>query len=180
MQTLAMILASTIRGEIGSRNVIPWRLKGDLPRFKLLTHDNVVIMGRKTFESMGSVPLPERINFVVSKTMEPQPWVFPTIESAIKAAMERYPEKTIYLIGGTAIYEYGLAHADRIELTLVLDRPDRSNIVYDAVIPNFNIDKGDWIVVKSRTAEDSPVGNSAITLPSHRYITLDRKIKEQR
>lgn len=171
MQKLIMILASTIRGEIGVKNRLPWKLRGDLARFAMLTYDNVIIMGRKTYESMGFEALSGRVNYIVSKSMK---GAFDSIEQAIATAKENYPEKDIYLIGGVSIYEYGLKHADVIELTLVQDDERVRSIPYDAVIPDFHLSKEDWTVRLCRVVEQPSSNDSVLTQISHRYIRLER------
>lgn len=176
MQKLIMILAATPRGEIGYKNQLPWKLKYDLKNFRQLTIDQVVIMGRKTFESLGSCPLPERINFVVSESIGHHSWVFPSIEDAVEAARERYPEKDIFLIGGVSLYEYGLKHADRIELTLVADTKERLQIEYDTAIPNFqeSMSSDTWKQMVVHNVFEKVSENSALSIPSHSFIRFDR------
>lgn len=102
---------------IGIDNILPWpRLKGDLPRFKKLTTDQVVIMGRKTWESLPDQILPFRINYVISR--EPDKYdpgltnLFwcKTVEKAIECAKAHFPPKEIYIIGGEQIYRHSLAN----------------------------------------------------------------------
>ena len=66
----SIVLAMTQSGGIGYQNRLPWKLSQDLKRFKNITSGGVVVMGRKTFESMNCKPLPNRTNVVISKTMK--------------------------------------------------------------------------------------------------------------
>ena len=96
---------------IGVQGKLPWCCRGDMEWFKFQTLHNVVIMGRKTYESIGH-PLVKRINFVVSKTWElpPDEGVFclNSLERCIKVA-ELY-NKDIFIIGGSQLYNYALEH----------------------------------------------------------------------
>jgi dihydrofolate reductase len=115
---LSLIVAVAENGVIGARNGLPWRIPADLKRFKLLTRGHPVIMGRKTYDSIGK-PLPERRNIVITRQ---DGWTaagvesVATLEAAIKLC-EREPE--IFVIGGAQIYALALPHADRLYLTRV-------------------------------------------------------------
>ncbi|MBK0062690.1 MULTISPECIES: dihydrofolate reductase [unclassified Acinetobacter] len=109
---------------IGKANALPWHISADLKHFKQLTQAGVVIMGRKTLESMGRT-LPNRINWVI--TRDPA-WSFedtkvaPTIEAALQGAakdVQHTDKKTLFIIGGGEIFKQTLDIADRLELTHV-------------------------------------------------------------
>lgn len=140
MRYLNMILAATKDGHIGYNNTLPWKLKGDLKRFKTLTENKCVIMGRKTFESLGSKPLSNRINVVVSntlsksKSLDGELIVVNTITEAIAYAKNNTPDEA-FLIGGVSLFDYGFKYANRIYLTEVIEYPD---VPYDATILDFN------------------------------------------
>ena len=68
---MKLILACDLNGGIGYKNKLPWYIPLDLKRFKNLTQNGVVVMGRKTWESLPKKPLPKRVNVVVSKTLQP-------------------------------------------------------------------------------------------------------------
>ncbi|CAK86280.1 unnamed protein product (macronuclear) [Paramecium tetraurelia] len=108
-KTFSMVLAMTLNGGIGYQNRLPWKLKEDLQRFKKITTGGIVIMGRKTFESMNSKPLPNRVNVVISKNMKSsnEVQVFPRIEDALQ--FYNTSHQKLYLIGGKRIFEEGLA-----------------------------------------------------------------------
>jgi dihydrofolate reductase len=114
MVDIYLIAAVDENGIIGDSqsNTIPWYLPEDLKRFKALTADNVVIMGRKTWESLPRKPLPERFNVVLTKdVMEfcstikgtPPHLVTDDFDHAIKMMKELYD--SIFIIGGAKIYE---------------------------------------------------------------------------
>jgi dihydrofolate reductase len=111
-----MIYAVSPEGVIGLDNRVPWHHPGDFRRFKRVTIGSAVIMGRKTFESMGK-PLPGRRNLVVtSRTMGGVECV-PSLE----AALERCAGQQVWLIGGARIYAEGMKYADVIDVTYVPD-----------------------------------------------------------
>jgi dihydrofolate reductase len=107
-----------LRGVIGRAGGLPWRLPDDLKRFKALTLGKTVIMGRKTFESIGR-PLPQRRNIVV--TRDPR---FAALGIEVAASLEAAlalcrQEPEVMVIGGAEIYRAALPLADKIELTRV-------------------------------------------------------------
>ena len=107
---------------IGKGNALPWHISADLKHFKAITQGGVVIMGRKTLESMGRA-LPNRVNWVISR--DPN-WQFDavqvahSIEDALNAALndaQHAEKKALFIIGGGEIFTQTLALADRLELT---------------------------------------------------------------
>ena len=110
---------------IGQGNDLPWHIPADLQHFKAITQGGVVVMGRKTLESMGRT-LPKRINWVITRDRE---WQFTgtkvaySIEDALSQAVAdvQQSEKpsTIFIIGGGEIFKQTLSLADRLELTHV-------------------------------------------------------------
>ncbi len=133
---IAIIAAIGKNREIGKNNQLLWHIKADMERFKKLTLGNVVIMGRKTYQSLPQKfrPLPQRINIIVSKQKDftSDPIILaPSIEEAIKKAKEF--KKEIFIAGGASIYEQTLLLADKLYLTLVeKEFPDA-----DAFFPPF-------------------------------------------
>jgi len=117
---VSLIVAKSENNVIGKNNELPWHLKDDLQNFKKLTMGHHILMGRKTFESIGKV-LPGRMSLVISS--EPRAnsenvfW-FSSIFRAIKQA-ERNGETELFIIGGEKIYKYALSLIDRIYLTEV-------------------------------------------------------------
>lgn len=117
---VTLIVAMTDAGVIGVDGQLPWRLPEDLRRFKAATLGKPVIMGRKTFESIGR-PLPQRHNIVLtrqgaSSVQDAAVTVVPTLEAALQAAGE-VPE--VMIIGGAEIYRLALPLAGRILRTRV-------------------------------------------------------------
>ncbi len=104
---------------IGFNGSMPWpRLAGDMRWFKEKTTDQIVIMGRKTWESIGSKNLPNRINIVISRQfIEEADRCFSDTDRALGFCTMFYPYKQIYIIGGSAIYESYLDIVDRFYIT---------------------------------------------------------------
>lgn len=115
---LSLIVARSENGVIGRDNQLPWRLPDDLRRFKSLTWGKPILMGRRTFESLGR-PLPGRTNLVMTRAEDFRPegaTVVHSLEEALRAVPDA-PE--LIVIGGAEIYRLALPCADRIYLTEV-------------------------------------------------------------
>jgi len=115
---VALLVAVAANGVIGRGGALPWRLPDDLKHFKALTLDRAILMGRRTFESIGK-PLPRRRSIVITRQRDYQP---PGVEvaSSFEKALELVAgEEIAFVIGGRAIYDAALPFADRLELTRV-------------------------------------------------------------
>jgi len=115
---LAIIVAVADNGVIGRDNDLPWRLRDDLRRFKALTTGHTVIMGRRTYESIGR-PLPDRRNIVLSRNADFAPAgveVFQDLDSALAAAAS---EARVFVLGGRGVFAEALPHTDVLHLTRV-------------------------------------------------------------
>jgi dihydrofolate reductase len=127
---IAIVLAAAVadNGAIGRGGALPFRQSSDLKRFKTLTMGKPVVMGRKTFVSIGK-PLPGRTNIVVSRdsTFSPQGAIVARdVDAALALACEdarRRGVDEIFVIGGTAIFTAVMPQADRLEITEVHTRP---------------------------------------------------------
>ena len=144
---LSLIAALAHNRVIGRDNQLPWHLPADLKHFKALTLGKPIIMGRKTWDSLGR-PLPGRLNIVVSRqpglTLEGAE-VFATLEDAIARAdvwARAEGAEELMLIGGAQLYELGLARADRLYLTRVGLDPEG-----DAFFPE--VDEAIWRITSS-------------------------------
>ncbi len=121
---ISIIAAIGKNRELGKDNKLLWHIPDDLPRFKKLTFGHPIIMGRKTFESIGR-PLPNRTNIVVTRDSSYEvegATIVHSIEKAIEIAkgIENLPAGgEIFVIGGGQIYEQALPFADRLYLTIV-------------------------------------------------------------
>ena len=113
-----LIVAVDINNGIGKDNQLPWHLPADLKHFKNLTTGHPVLMGRKTFDSIGKA-LPNRRNIVISRQSGIE---YPGIEccnSLEQAMMLCKDEDEIYIIGGSQIFEQSLSLADTLYLTRI-------------------------------------------------------------
>ena len=133
---MEVILVAAIgeNGEMGVNNALLWHLPGDLPRFKKMTMGHPIIMGRKTFDSIGKA-LPGRLNIVLSANTDWQKDEVITvnsIEKAIDTAKQNKADK-VFVIGGGQIYKLFLPYATQLELTEVFDAP-----MADTYFPNFS------------------------------------------
>lgn len=115
---ISLIVAKSSNNIIGYNNKIPWKSKKDLAYFKKITENNIVIMGRKTFESLNNKPLINRKNVVITRNTELESEdvkVFSCIEEAIN--FNKKQEKDIFFIGGSKIYEECIKYCDKLYIT---------------------------------------------------------------
>ncbi|AIS18625.1 diacylglycerol kinase [Pseudomonas rhizosphaerae] len=164
---LSLIAALAENRVIGIDNSMPWHLPGDFKYFKATTLGKPIIMGRKTWDSLGR-PLPGRLNLVVSRQPDldlPGAEVFASLDAAIERAEAWAHEQgadEVMLIGGAQLYELGLAQADRLYLTRVALQPDG-----DAWFPEF--DENQWQQVSS-------VANEAVDdKPAYAFEVWERR-----
>jgi dihydrofolate reductase len=140
---VSLIVAMDENRGIGLRGGLPWHLSTDLKRFKSLTMGHHILMGRKTFESIGRA-LPGREMIVVSRNPDYRAvscLVVQSVEEGLEAA--RYQEESeLFIIGGREIFEQALPYAMRIYLTQVHTAGEA-----DTFFPEINLD--DWWVVDS-------------------------------
>lgn len=115
---IALIAAMSENGVIGNNNALPWHLPEELKYFRKVTLGKPVIMGRKTFESMGSKPLPNRHNIIITHSTL---WVpdCTVVNSAQEALMAAKGSEEIMVIGGAQIFDHFIPLANRIYLTIV-------------------------------------------------------------
>jgi dihydrofolate reductase len=133
---VSLVVAMTEQGVIGRDNALPWRLPADLRRFKALTIGKPVLMGRKTFESIGR-PLPARENMVLTRAAE-FPHAGVTVVHTLAQAFARAGERPeLMVIGGAQVFQLALPYTDRIYLTRV-----HSDTPGDICFPV--IDPADW------------------------------------
>ena len=157
---LSLIAALGENRVIGIDNSMPWHLPGDFKYFKATTLGKPIIMGRKTWDSLGR-PLPGRLNIVVSRQACLQldgAEVYPSLESAVVRAQEWANQQGIdevMLIGGAQLYAQGMAQADRLYLTRVALSPEG-----DAWFPEFDLTQ--WKLVsniENPAVDDKPAYN---------------------
>lgn len=119
---------------IGKDNKLPWHIPEDLKRFKNITSGHPIIMGRKTFESIGR-PLPNRTNIIITRDPSYQAEncvVVSSIEEAIQVATS-YDNDEIFIIGGGEIFKQALPFVDKLYLTVV-----KGNIQGDVFFPDYS------------------------------------------
>lgn len=157
---IILIAAVGENGEMGHNNELLWHLPGDLPRFKEITMGSPIIMGRKTFDSIGRA-LPGRLNIVLTANNDWQAGgvsVASSIEAALALAKASNAKK-IFVIGGGQIYKLFLAYATVLEMTEVADAP-----IADTFFPNFS--GGEFKETERQSVAD--------TKPKFDYVTYQR------
>ena len=140
---ISIIAALTPNRVLGKDNKLIWHLSEDLKNFKRLTSGNTIIMGRKTFESIGK-PLPNRNNIVISSSMPLTPGI--EICSSLQQGITKAQtlKKDIFIIGGASIYQQALPLADKMYLSFLKKEYDG-----DVFFPQFNPEE--WIVEEEET-----------------------------
>jgi len=157
---LSLIAALGENRVIGVDNSMPWHLPGDFKYFKATTLGKPIIMGRKTWDSLGR-PLPGRLNLVVSRQTDlalEGAEVFPSLDAAIERAEAwalEHGVDELMLIGGAQLYAQGLEQADRLYLTRVALSPEG-----DAWFPEFDMSRWKLVSNLENAAEgDKPAYN---------------------
>lgn len=160
MSNLTIIVATDARRGIGINNTLPWKLPEDLAHFKRTTSGHPIIMGRKTFDSIGR-PLPNRRNIVISRNPD---WRHEGVEvvSSVEQAIALLDGAEGFVIGGAEIYRQTLPLAARLIITEIADSFD-----CDAFFPEP--DATLW----QETARENHVSEN--TKLSYAFVTLRRK-----
>lgn len=134
---VSLIWAMTDDRVIGIENRLPWKLPADMKWFRQHTLGKPIIMGRKTFESFGGKPLPQRPNIVISNDTTYQA-ADALVAGSIQAALQLAKgADEVMIIGGASLYEQTLPMAKRLYMTLV-----HADVQGDAWFPDFDLD--DW------------------------------------
>jgi len=162
---ISFVVARADNGVIGRDNALPWHLPADLKHFKRLTVGKPVVMGRKTFESIGK-PLPGRHNIVMTRDAD---WraegvtVVANLAEAIAAAGldPKTRAEEVMIIGGAAVFAEAMPIATRVYLTEVHDAPEG-----DVVMPPFDLAR--WC---ETAREDHPAEDGE---PAYSFVTLER------
>jgi dihydrofolate reductase len=157
---VTLVVARATNGVIGRDGTLPWRISADLKRFKRLTMGSVMIMGRRTFDSLPGL-LPGRRHIVLTRDRE---WSAEGAEVAhsVEEALDLAGNEPVSVIGGAEIFELMLPHGDRLELTEVL-----GDIPGDTVMADPLAD-GSWREV---AREDHAAEGDT---PAFRFVTLER------
>ncbi len=133
--TIKIIAALSKNRVIGHNGEIPWFIKGELKRFKEITQSHNVVMGRKTFDSIGHV-LESRNNIIISKNESlniDRATVVTSFEDALKACDQ---SKDVFIIGGSRIYEIAMKYSEYLLLTII-----EQKFVGDVYFPKFDPSK---------------------------------------
>jgi len=156
---ISAIVAMSLNRVIGKNNQLPWKISEDLKRFKTITTGHPIVMGRKTFESIGRV-LPHRENIIISRQMGYRVEGAQVVQS-LEGALELCKGKTdeVFIIGGAEIYRLALSQTDRLYLTLI-----HQEIEGDAFFPEFA--RSEFTEV-SREDHQDPIPYS--------FLVLDRR-----
>ena len=142
---ISIIVAIAQNGTIGDKNSLLWHIKEDMRFFRTTTSGHPVIMGRKTFESLGSKPLPKRKNIVITRSDVEFEGVF-TAHSLEEAISMAEGDEEIFIMGGAQIYAQSLDIADRMYIT----RVERD---YEGDTSFPEIDYSKWTLVKEERFE---------------------------
>ncbi len=159
---VSIIVAMDKNRLIGRDNDLPWRLPSDLAHFKKVTMNKPILMGRKTYDSIGR-PLPGRKNIVLThdKNLEIEGvTVVNSLDAAMSAARDA---EELMVIGGGAVYERVLPITQRMYLSFI-----DGEFEGDAWFPEF--DENDWEIVESK---EQPAGEKDV--PGCRFVTYQRK-----
>jgi len=160
---LVLVVARARNGVIGKDGALPWHVPADLRRFKAMTVGKPVIMGRKTFDSIGK-PLPGRHNIVLTRDAG---WTAagvtaaPNLAEAIAAAGldPRARADAIMVIGGAQVYAQALPSASRIEVTEVDADPEG-----DTILPAFDMTRWQEVAREAHAADAGQPGFAFVTL----------------
>jgi len=154
---ITIIVAKSNNGIIGKDGDLPWRLPEDLKRFKRLTTGNIVVMGRKTYDSIGR-PLPNRKNIVISRNTSLKIEGV-EVEHDLIDVLKRNQEENVYVIGGGQIYVDSLPLTEKLEVTEV-----DVELVGDTSFPE--IDSSQWkeIFREKRVDSESNLTYSFVSL----------------
>lgn len=160
---LVSIIAAMDRNRlIGNKNQLPWHLPADLAHFKKVTMGKPIIMGRKTYESIGR-PLPGRSNIVLTRSPDFHAegvLMANTLQQALDFAAG---EDEVMIIGGSSIYELALPGADRLYMTYV-----ENSCEGDAWFPEFDIEQWTIVASEQHTADEKNPSD-------YRFVTYARK-----
>ena len=137
-----LIVAFNNKNVIGINNTIPWYVPEDLKQFRKTTKDHIVVMGRKTFESLPNGPLKNRINVVITnKTLESHNTdiYFCNFDDsfALLEKLQKETEKKVFIIGGNTIYNQYFKYCTRFHITVIDDDQD-GDVFFSHTLEMFN------------------------------------------
>jgi dihydrofolate reductase len=157
---VTLVLARATNGVIGREGTLPWRISADLRRFKRLTMGSVMVMGRRTFDSLPGL-LPGRRHVVLTRDHS---WSAPGAEVAhnVDEALALAGDEQVSVIGGAEIFDLFLPFADRLELTEVLQ-----DVPGDTFMPDPRASNGWREIAREEHAAESET-------PAFAFVTLER------
>lgn len=162
---ISLIAAVAKNGVIGKGNDLVWKIPTDFKRFKAITSGNYILMGRKTFESLGK-PLPNRTHLVISRNknykMPEGHHLFENVEDAFIYCNKLGIEK-LYVIGGGEIYKQTISIADELLITEVDATPDG-----DTYFPE--IDKNTWKIVSKESFPSDEINQHPFSFINYERI----------
>lgn len=147
MRKITIIVAASENSVIGYKNALPWHISEDLKNFKKITINHSVIMGRKTFESIGK-PLKDRRNIVISRDKTLKIEGVEVVNSLDDAVCRTKDENEIFIIGGEQIYKIALPIATNMHITRVY-----RTIEGDAFFPTF--ENSQWKILSQNDLESN-------------------------
>jgi dihydrofolate reductase len=144
---LSIIAAIGQNNELGYRNGLLWHIPADLKRFKTITSGHTVIMGRRTFESIGNKPLSNRRNIILTRQKE-VPGSEVMLADSVPAIIRMInPNEETFVLGGGMVYELFLPYCNKLYLTVV-----HQNYPADTFFPDF--DKSSWEISERIDIDD--------------------------
>ncbi|MEI6868793.1 MAG: dihydrofolate reductase [Methylophilaceae bacterium] len=162
MPKLSIIVAMSSNRVIGVNNSLPWHLSEDLKHFKTLTTGHTIIMGRKTYESIGK-PLPNRRNIVISRNLNAFYGGIEVVHSLEDAFSTSSNDDEVFIIGGSNIYEQSLHLAEHLYITEI-----KKAFEGDAFFPE--IDKSLW----TESTRETHISSDGLEFS---FVRLQKKIK---
>ena len=156
--SITLIAAVSDNNVIGFKNRVPWSIPEDIRRFKGLTLNHPVIMGRRTYESLPEKfrPLPDRKNIVLSSSLNPQEGIY--IARDMSEARELTKDRDSYVMGGKRVYSMFLPIAERLEITRV-----HRDFEGDIFFPEVNYDEWDLFNEEKGISENKGIPYSFLT-----------------
>ena len=142
--SLSIIVAMSKNRVIGKDNKIPWHLSEDLKRFKKITMGHPIIMGRKTYESIGR-PLPGRENIVITRNPKFKAEGITVVHSLEDAVRGKDPNEELFIIGGAEIYKSALPQVEKLYMTRI-----EKDFEGDAFFPELDSEKDFEVIEESQ------------------------------
>lgn len=162
IRSIAIIAAVSENSVIGRHGQLPWHIGADLKRFRALTWGNVLIMGRRTYTSIGR-PLPGRRSIVLTTRSDFMPEGVEIAKSLDAAIAMTEREATLFLIGGAAVYDSGLPRANKMYLTRV-----HAEVEGDVFFPAYN--PADWICAERQRYEAESEAGYAFSFETYERV----------